>query len=134
MIRCQRDHLEARCMQRGYTLSEVLPCVVAQDGDEWTVDIDHPAYPRAIKQGFPATGTELKKLLAGWPFYLRATEACPCHAYAQQMDAWGPDECERRIDEIVAHLREQAAARGLPFIDAAGRMLVRRAIRNARKT
>lgn len=49
------------------------------------------------------------------------------------MDAWGPDECERRLDEIVAHLRTQAAARGLPFLDVAGRLLVRRAIRNARR-
>ena len=51
------------------------------------------------------------------------------------MDAWGPDECERpeRIDEVVAVMRAEAEARGLPFLDIAGRLLVRRAIRNARR-
>ena len=47
MIRCHRKQLEARCKQRGYTLDEVMPCVVEQDGDRWTIDVDHPAYPRA---------------------------------------------------------------------------------------
>jgi hypothetical protein len=46
VIRCHRKHLEARCEQRGYTLAEVMPCVVEQDGDRWLVDVDHPAYPR----------------------------------------------------------------------------------------
>ena len=46
MITCHRSHLEARCRERGYTLDEVMPCVVAQDGDQWTIDVDHPAYPR----------------------------------------------------------------------------------------
>jgi hypothetical protein len=51
------------------------------------------------------------------------------------MDAWGPDECSRpeRIDKVVAVMRAEAEARGLPFLDVAGRMLVRRAIQNARK-
>jgi hypothetical protein len=51
------------------------------------------------------------------------------------MDAWGPDECSRpeRIDEVVAVMREEAKARSLPFLDVAARLLVRRAISNARK-
>ena len=47
MIRCRRSHLLARCRQRGYTLDEVRPCIVSQDGDQITVDETHPAYPRA---------------------------------------------------------------------------------------
>jgi hypothetical protein len=52
------------------------------------------------------------------------------------MDAWGCDECSKpeRIDEVVAVMRAEAEARGLPFLDLAGRMLVRRAIKNARKS
>jgi len=51
------------------------------------------------------------------------------------MDALGADECSKpeRIAEAVAVMREEAKARGLPFLDAAGRVLVRRAITNARK-
>jgi hypothetical protein len=47
MIRCHLRHLEARCRQRGYTLEQVRPCIVTQDGDHITVDETHPAYPRA---------------------------------------------------------------------------------------
>lgn len=48
------------------------------------------------------------------------------------MNIRGCDWCEANIDTIVLWLREEAASRGLPFLDAAGKMLVRRAIRNAR--
>lgn len=50
-------------------------------------------------------GKELKALLK--QLGIKATENCPCNAHAAQMDAWGPDECERRIDEIAAKLVEQ---------------------------
>ena len=45
MIKCHRRFLEARCRERGYTLDEVMPCVVEQDGAEWTIDTEHPKYP-----------------------------------------------------------------------------------------
>jgi hypothetical protein len=51
MIRCHLRHLEARCRQRGYTLDEVRPCIVSEDGDQITVDETHPAYPRTTKPG-----------------------------------------------------------------------------------
>ena len=135
MITCRRTYLESRCRERGYLLDEVMPCVVAKHGDEWTIDVDHPAYPREPKPGHSAggPGTELSKLLKR--FGIEPTPTCQCRARAAQMDAWGADECERpeRIDEVVAVMREEAAARGLPFLDAAGRMLVRRAVANARR-
>jgi hypothetical protein len=49
MIICKRHHLEFRCLQRGYTWEEVLPCVVSEDGDQITVDETHPAYPRVAR-------------------------------------------------------------------------------------
>lgn len=78
-------------------------------------------------------GTELSKLLKC--LGIEPTPTCQCRAKAAEMDALGPDECERpeRIEEVVAVMREEAAARGLPFLDAVGRLLVRRAIRNARR-
>jgi len=81
-------------------------------------------------------GTELKKLLAGWPFYVTSSSGCSCNAKAEAMDRReheAPGWCEANIDTIVGWLREQAEARGLPFLDLAGRVLVRRAIRNARR-
>ena len=52
MITCDKKFLEERCRQRGYKLNEVVACVVEEDGDQITVDVDHPAYPRAPRQGF----------------------------------------------------------------------------------
>jgi hypothetical protein len=51
------------------------------------------------------------------------------------MDAKGCDWCEspEGMAEILGFLREAAAERGLPFLDVAGRILVKRAIHNARK-
>lgn len=144
MITCNREYLEQRCAERGYTLEEVMPCVIARDGDQWTVDTQSPFYPKSSKLGYPpkiiappphasGPGTELSRLLKR--FGISPTPTCRCREKQQQMDAWGPDECSRpeRIDEVVAVMREEAAARGLPFLDAAGRLLVRRAVANARK-
>ena len=143
MITCHRSHLEARCRERGYTLDEVMPCVVAQSGDEWTIDVEHPAFPRHPKPGFVppqpessrGPGTELKALLAGWPFRIVATADCKCTSRAAYMDAKGCDWCEspEGMAEITGFLREAAEERGLPFLDVAARLLVRRAIANARK-
>jgi len=139
MITCHRSHLEARCTERGYTLDEVMGCVVSQNGDEWTIDTESEFYPRVSR--LPETpappthgpGTELSKLLKR--IGINPTPTCACRAKQQEMDQWGCDECSKpeRIDEVVKVMREEATARGLPFLDAAGRMLVRRAISNARR-
>jgi hypothetical protein len=139
MISCHRKNLIARCRERGYTLDEVRPCIVKEDGDQVTVDTSHPAYPREPKPGFAppqqtpegGPGTELKKLLK--LMGITASPNCSCNARARTMDANGCDWCEANLDQIVGWLREEATKRKLPFIDAAGRMLVRRAIKNARK-
>jgi len=139
MITCHRLHLADRCRERGYTLDEVLPCVVSQDGDLWTIDVEHHAYPRVSRlpepQPLPTSGpgTELSKLLKR--FGISPTPTCACRAKAAEMDAWGCDEAEKpeRITEVVAVMRAEAEARGLPFLDVAGRLLVRRAIQNARR-
>jgi hypothetical protein len=76
-------------------------------------------------------GTELKKLLA--TVGITATPNCSCNARAAEMDRQGSEWCESHLDTIVGWLREEAEKRGLPFLDVAGRLLVRRAIRNARR-
>jgi len=97
-----------------------------------------PAESRADALPMPAPptsgpGTELSKLLKR--FGIEPTPTCQCRAKQQQMDQWGCDECSKpeRIDEVVAVMRAEAEARGLPFLDIAGRLLVRRAIANARR-
>jgi hypothetical protein len=135
VIVCHSRFLLERCKQRGYELEQVMPCVVAQDGDEWTIDTEHPAYPREKKPWFQrGPGTQLKKLLA--KIGISPTPSCSCNKRAMMMDErehQEPGWCEANLDTIVGWLREEATKRGLPFLDAAGRLLVKRAIRNARR-
>jgi len=76
-------------------------------------------------------GTELKKLLASFGIVDNGCRLCM--EREELLNAAGPDWVEQNIDIPVGWLREQAEARGLPFLDIAGRLLVRRAIANARK-
>lgn len=94
-----------------------------------------PAPPALARDRVGGVGTELKKLLAGWPFRITAGTNCKCNTRARYMDAKGCDWCESEegTKEIMGFLRESAADRGLPFVDIAARLLVRRAVANARK-
>lgn len=76
-------------------------------------------------------GCQLKKSLAWWG--IKDDGSCGCSDYAAMMDAWGCDECWRRLEEIVEHLRQAAADKGFPFIATAARIMVGRAIEAARK-
>ena len=144
MISCRLAHLESRCRERGYTVAEVRGCVVKEDGDKITVDETHPAYPRETKPGYVldvnttpvacGPGTELKKLLK--KIGIVASPNCSCNARARRMDeeeVREPGWCDAHLEEIVGWLREEATKRKLPFIDIAGRILVRRAIANAKR-
>ena len=103
--------------------------------DERSVTITRATYDR-LRLEFALTcgpGCQLRQTLSWWR--IRDDGSCGCTEYAAQMDAWGPDGCEARIDEIVAHLVEQAAKRSV-FLgavpSAAVVILVRRAIDAAR--
>lgn len=76
-------------------------------------------------------GSHLKIILRR--FGLHAVAGCGCNAAAKKMNAWTPDEAEARKAEILAVMREEAEKRGLPFSEAVGTLIVRRAIANARK-
>lgn len=76
-------------------------------------------------------GTHLKMLLSR--FGISVSPGCKCNVRANHMNRMGDDWCEENIETIVEWLKEEALARGLPFISTVGRMIVRRAIQNARK-
>lgn len=107
------------------------------------VDIPDAAYWDLVRTYSPAefngrvamyacgVGCQLKRSLAWWGF--RDDGSCGCESYAAMLDAWGPDECWRRLEEIVEHLRGAAAEKGLPFVATAARIMVGRAIEAARK-
>jgi len=76
-------------------------------------------------------GWHLKQLIRNIGF--SADSGCECSDHAKRMDEWGADECEVRFEEICGWLQEEARKRGIPYLSVVSRMLVRRAISNARK-
>jgi len=104
----------------------------AFESDERTVTIRRADYDR-LRDEFAmlcGPGCQLRRSLAWWG--IRDNGSCGCDSFAAKMDAWGPDECFRRIEEIVEHLRQAADKKGLPFIATAARIMVGRAIEAAR--
>ena len=76
-------------------------------------------------------GYHLKRLLAR--ILLLGRAGCGCNAHAAEMDRNGPDWCADNIDMIVGWMRAEAKKRKLPFSVRGARLLVRVAIRNARR-
>ena len=76
-------------------------------------------------------GTELKKLIKRTGIKVKV--GCKCNKHAALMDQKGSDWCEKNLELIVDWLEEEAEKRGLPFLRVAGKMIVKRAIRNARR-
>lgn len=93
---------------------------------------DYPEVHRLLQSKVPTgPGTELKKLIS-W-FYVPDDSSCKCNDRIAKMDKWGPDGCEERMDTIVRWLKHSAATHNVPFQETVVRMIVKRAISNARK-
>ena len=121
--------------KRGFN-GDAFCCVVEHDGERVLVDTESVCFPHAsgryeIAPPKCRAGTELHALIRR--FGISDSSTCKCNARVSEMNRNGCEWCENNIDRIVGWLRESAAERGLPFLDAAGRMLVLRAIRNARR-
>lgn len=80
-------------------------------------------------------GAELKALLKSW---LGVTDVpgCGCNKKAQLMDMKGCDWCLENIDQIVGWMKREHDKRRifLPFSEIGARVLIRTAVRNARRT
>lgn len=91
-----------------------------------------PYIVQSLPSGGP--GTELKALLHA--VGITAAPGCKCNEHAKEMDireAETPGWCAQNMDTILGWLEEQAAARGLPFLRPAAKLLVNRAISRAKR-
>lgn len=133
MTTCDKKFLIARCKERGYSLKEVMPCVVKQSGDMWTIDETHPSFPHSREPKPPQclAGTQLKGLLK--KIGITATPTCSCNARAAYMDKMGCQWVKDNIETVVTWLGEESAKRGLPFVRMAGRGLVMAAVKLAER-
>ncbi len=76
-------------------------------------------------------GTELKNLIA--KFGLKPGFNCKCGQHIQEMDTKGVEWCVENIGTITEWLREEAGRAKLPFTEIGARLLIKRAISNAKK-
>lgn len=88
-------------------------------------------YPKTLEENPNHCGTILSKMIKS--VGIQMTDSCSCKRHALEMNEKGNDWCEENIDTIVGWLRDEAKRRGLPFMDAIGKMLVYRAIKKSRK-
>ena len=91
--------------------------------------VEERSMPAKTKTG--GAGTELTKLLRF--FGIKATEkGCKCKSRAAKMDKNGVEWCSNNVEKICDWLQEEAQKRKLPFVRTAAKIIVLRAIRNAR--
>ena len=129
-VRLSRKAVSAFAAKRkaGY---EAALLAVAIKTDDRSVTITRADYDR-LRDKFTllcGPGCQLRRTLS---WFVRDDGKCGCTEFAAQMDRWG-DDCWAHLEEIVEHLRGAAAAKGLPFIATAARILVARAIDAARR-
>lgn len=137
-IKTNKKYLIERCEQRGYNIEDVMSCVIEMNGDLWTIDTNHPAYPLPKNNSTKTTkkniqiggvGTEIKKLLSY--IGIKSTPTCTCNARAKMLDEKGIQWCKENKETIVSWLEEEAKKRKLPFMKIAGRKLIDMAIKRA---
>lgn len=88
-------------------------------------------FPKTLEQDPNGPGSILTSMIK--TLGISSSSTCSCRRHALEMNEKGPDWCEQNIDTIVSWLREESSKRGLPFVDAVGRMMVNRAISKSRK-
>lgn len=76
-------------------------------------------------------GTALKGLLN--KIGIKATPNCSCNKRAKIMDQNGIEWCENNIDIILGWLKEEAVKRKLPFLEIGAKILIKKAISDAKK-
>ncbi len=81
--------------------------------------------------GNRGAGIELRKLLD--KLGLKPAVNCKCAQHIREMNEKGTEWCEQNIELIIGWLKEEADRAKLPFTKLGARILVKRAIRNARK-
>jgi len=111
-----------------YVVRRTESHVVLEDADYYMLRDKYSGDVDPVHRG---PGTELHNLLA--KFGIHMAPGCSCRARMTQMNKWGIEGCEQNVETIVEWMKEEAAKRKLPYLKTVGRMLVRRAIANARR-
>ena len=114
-------------------ISDVIQMSIGEDEEHYYLTEDsynyiEEKYAKAPEKG---VGTELKKLLS--KIGIKASPTCSCNHKAKIMNMKGILWCESNIDTILSWLKEESIRRKLPFIEHVAKLIVKRAIANAKK-
>ena len=120
LITGHKDYFLARCRERNVPIEDAMHCVVNQDGDQWTIETDHPAYPAG------GAGEKLEQLLK-W-LLIRPKSDCGCKERARTMDLHGPEWVRENKAVVCGWLRDAAMERGLPFFQPIALRLIDKAV------
>lgn len=112
---------------------DILKMSVKEDDLNFYLTKDSYYYikEKYAEQNIIGVGTELKKILG--KIGIHATPTCSCNHRARLMDLNGIAWCENNIETILVWLSEEAKNRKLPFIAYAAKLLIKKAIHNAKK-
>jgi hypothetical protein len=131
IVHLHAEHLEILAKERGHSWDDVKQAVLEWDviPGVCKVDTEHEKFP-SQPPSKPGVGAGIKKILER--FGIKASPTCSCTKKAKYLDDMGVDWCAANIELIVTWLETEAKKRKLPFFRTVGRMLVKRAIKNAR--
>jgi len=117
---------------------ETLTCKICGKPVRQGCDIKRNCVPSSNipqpKNKINMVGTELKKLLS--KIGIQSKKGCGCSDRARHIDymeSIEPGWAEKNIEEIVDWMQEEAKKRKLPFVRAGAKVLVKLAIRRAKK-
>ena len=105
---------------------KVKVTVTGPPGTVWSYSIGCPEDDCTPSRVAGGPGSELTRILGN--FWIRYTPGCKCGERAAQMDEMGPEWCRQNIDLISKWLKEEAQARGIPYVDLLGRQVILQAI------
>ena len=88
-------------------------------------------FPKTLEENPDGPGSILTNMIKS--IGIKSSSSCSCRRHALEMNDKGPEWCEQNIGTIVSWLKEESSKRGLPFVEAVGKMMVNRAIAKSKK-
>jgi hypothetical protein len=113
-----------------YTQAEIEQVLKGYLGDNPQATLQG-LFPKTLEQDPNGPGTILTGMISA--LGIKSSSTCSCRRHALEMNEKGPDWCEQNMETIVGWLKEESTKRGLPFVEAVGKMMVNRAIAKSRK-
>jgi len=87
-------------------------------------------FPKTLEENPNGPGTILASMFSS--LGIKSSPTCSCKKHALEMNDKGVDWCENNIEIILGWLSEESKKRRIPFIESLAKLVVKRAIRQAK--